>query len=161
NTLRRIGSADCLPMQEVAPAKGNAAAIDRFFPRAELGGSTPTDKAMNREVDALIAAQVPPWDPFSEPQFIILATHGAPNDSCKGGLGGDGTAQQQAVIAAVDRGVAKGIITFVISLAGGDMVLEAHLQEVARHGDPANPAAHSFSPANPAELVMTLKMLLG
>jgi hypothetical protein len=160
-TLRRTMGGMCPQLVEVAPARNNAANISQKFPQMELGGSTPTDKAMNHQVDALIAAQVPPWDPVNEPQFIILATDGQPNDICTGGMGGDGTAQQAAVIAAVDRAAQAGIITFVISLAGGDAGLEMHLSTVALHGDPANPAAHSFSPMNPADLTMTLTTLLG
>jgi hypothetical protein len=77
------------------------------------------------------------------------------------GTGGDGSAQRQGVIAAADRGAAAGITTWVISLAGGDAMLQAHLDEVAKHGDPKNPGAHTFSPMNPDDLIMTLAQLLG
>jgi len=43
---------------------------------------------LKTEIDTLIAAQVPPWDPVNEPQFIILATDGAPNDICTAFLAG-------------------------------------------------------------------------
>jgi hypothetical protein len=36
-----------------------------------------------------------------------------------------------------------------------------HLDEVAKHGDPLNPHAHTFNPTNPDELLMTLARLLG
>jgi hypothetical protein len=49
----------------------------------------------------------------------------------------------------------------VISLADGDPALQMHLDEVAHHGDPGNPNAHTFSPTNPDELLMTLAQLLG
>jgi hypothetical protein len=160
-TLRRAMNTMCPQLVEVTPGRGKAGAIDTAFPQMELGGSTPTDKAMNYEIDKLIAARDPNADPTLHPQFIILATDGAPNDICAGGMGGDGTAQQTAVIAAVDRAVAAGITTFVISMAGGDMMLETHLAVVAQHGDPGNPGAHSFSPMNSQDLVMTLSTLLG
>jgi hypothetical protein len=160
-TFRRAMNTQCPQLIEVAPGRNKAGAIDMAFPQMELGGSTPTDKAMNHEVDQMIAARDPNADPTLHPQFIILATDGQPNDICTGGMGGDGTLQQMAVIAAVDRAAAAGITTFVISLAGGDMGLEAHLTLVAQHGDPGNPMAHTFSPTNPADLVMALTTLLG
>lgn len=85
----------------------------------------------------------------------------APNDICIDGTGGDGSAQRRGVIAAVDRGAAVGITTWVISLASGDPALQLHLDEVARHGDPANANAHTFSPNDPDELLLTLARLLG
>jgi hypothetical protein len=151
----------CEQMIEVTPGRGKAAAIDMKFPQRELGGSTPTDKVMNHEVDQMIAARDPNADPTLHPQFIVLATDGQPNDICTGGMGGDGTAQQMNVIAAVDRAAQAGITTFVISLAGSDMGLEMHLATVAQHGDPTNPMAHTFSPTNPQDLVTALTTLLG
>lgn len=62
---------------------------------------------------------------------------------------------------AVDRGAAAGIKTWVVSLAGGDAMLQAHLDEVAKHGDPTNPSARTFNPTNPDDLIMTLAQLLG
>jgi hypothetical protein len=115
---------------------------------------------MNQVVDGLIAAQAG-VDLATFPQFIVLATDGQPNDICVGGVGGDGLAQQQAVIAAVDRAAGASITTFVISLAGADAALQMHLDEVARHGNPADPAAHTFTPTNPEELVSILGTVLG
>jgi hypothetical protein len=156
----RLDANECMQLVEVPPRKGNADAIAQMFPNRELGGSTPTDLAMNKVVDDLIALQ-PGLDLAKNPQYIILATDGQPNSICVGGTGGDGVAQQQGVLAAVDKAAAARITTFVISLAGGDAALEAHLAEVARRGNPADPAAHPFSPANPEELVMALIQLLG
>jgi hypothetical protein len=36
-----------------------------------------------------------------------------------------------------------------------------HLEEVARHGNPADPTAHTFTPTNPEELVSALTQVLG
>jgi len=156
----RLDAMDCMQLVQVPPSLGNADPIAAAFPMRELGGSTPTDRAMNQAVDALIAAQAG-VDLALFPQFIILATDGQPNDICVGGGGGDGVAQQQGVIAAVDRAAAANIKTFVISLAGADTALQMHLDEVARHGNPADAAAHTFTPANPEELVSVLGTVLG
>jgi hypothetical protein len=158
------GGGMCPQLVEVLPAKlDNAKAIDMAFPEVELGGSTPTDKAMGHVMDLLIPTlqqQAPDGQPMGK-VYVILATDGAPNDICVGGVGGDGIAQQQGVIAAVDRGAAAGITTWVISLADGDPALQMHLDQVAMHGDPGNQQAHTFNPTNPDELLMTLARLLG
>jgi len=159
-TMKATG--ECPQLIKVMPAVlNNAAAIDAAFPQIELGGSTPTDKAMNNVMDELIAMQVNDPEMKMNPQFVILATDGQPNDICMGGAGGDGSAQKAAVIAAVDRGAAKGITTFVISLAGGDAALEQHLTEVAMHGNPMDPTAHTYSPMTPQDLVDALTALVG
>jgi hypothetical protein len=49
----------------------------------------------------------------------------------------------------------------VLSLADGDPALQMHLDQVAMHGEPQNPKAHTFNPTNPDELLMTLATLLG
>jgi hypothetical protein len=154
----------CPQLLEAMPAKlNNAQAIDMVFPSAQLGGSTPTDKAMSHVMDALIATrhQQSPDDQAQSRVYVILATDGAPNDICMNGTGGDGSVQRQGVIAAVDRGSAAGITTWVISLADGDVNLQMHLDEVAKHGDPMNANARTFSPTSPHELIMTLAQLLG
>ena len=152
---------ECPGLVEVAPAIGNAAAIDMAYPATELGGSTPTDKAMNHAVDQMVAMQSTNPDVINNPLYIILATDGQPNDICVGGAGGDGAAQRQGVIDAVDRAAASSITTFVISTAGGNAALEAHLDEVAKHGNPSDPMAHTYAPMNPEDLVNTLATLLG
>jgi hypothetical protein len=154
-TFRRMMGM-CPQIVEVKPADNNAATIDKMFPASTLGGSTPTDKAMNYLVDQLVGMRTM----GSAPQYILLATDGQPNDICTGGMGGDGTAQQLGVVAAVDRAAQAGITTFVISLAS-DAALQMHLDEVARHGDVRNPMAHSFTPTNSQDLIQTLTTLLG
>ena len=161
-TMKAMG--DCPGLVEVMPPKiNNAMAIDMAYPATELGGSTPTDKAMKHVMDALIASRMPqaPDQQAQNPVYVILATDGAPNDICVNGAGGDGSAQRAGVIAAVDQGAAAGITTWVISMAGNDAALQTHLDEVAKHGDPKNTMAHTFSPMNPDDLVNTLAKLLG
>lgn len=154
-----FGNMECPRYSRVPPAFMNAAALGAMFPNKEPGGSTPTHKAMNDAVEQMLMSAMGK-DPASNPHFIILATDGQPNDICTGGLGGDGSAEKAGVIAATDRAAAAGIRTFVISLAGNDAGLEAHLAEVAKHGDPLNPAAHTFSPMTPQDLQMALRSVL-
>jgi hypothetical protein len=156
STRNRLMGGMCPQIVEVKPAVGNAAALDKKYPATELGGSTPTDKAMSYVVGDLMKLR----GTSTDPQYIILATDGQPNDICTGGTGGDGTAQQQGVITAVDMAAAAGITTFVISLAS-DPALQMHLDEVARHGNKADATAHTFSPTTPEDLVQTLTGLLG
>jgi hypothetical protein len=158
--LGGLGNMECPRYSRVPPKPMNAAAINQAFPQVQPGGSTPTHKAMNDAVAQMMMSAAGK-DPKTNPHFIILATDGQPNDICTGGVGGDGSAQKMEVIAATDRAAAAGIRTFVISLAGMDQGLEAHLAEVAKHGDPTNPAAHTFSPMTPQDLQMALTMLLG
>jgi hypothetical protein len=153
----------CPQLLETPAALSNAMKIDMAYPTIELGGSTPTDRAMKQVMDALIpmVGVQGPDDKKPSEVFVILATDGAPNDICVGGVGGDGAPQRAGVISEVQRGAAEGITTWVISMAGGDASLEAHLNEVARAGAPMDPAAHTFSPNSPDELVQTLAQLLG
>lgn len=153
----------CPQLLETPALLNNAMAIDMAYPTAELGGSTPTDRAMKHIMDSLIpmVGLQGPDDKKPSEVFVILATDGAPNDICVGGVGGDGAAQRAGVISEAQRGAAEGITTWVISLAGGDAALQAHLDEVARAGAPMNPGAHTFSPNSPDELVQTLAQLLG
>lgn len=149
----------CPRLVNVAPERDNLLAIDTMYPDTELGGSTPTDKALAVAVDQMITLTAGK-DPTQSPGFIILATDGEPNDLCSGGMGGDGSTQRQCVVSAVDRAAAAHIRTYVISLAGNDMSLEEHLAEVAKHGDPEDPAAHTYSPMTPEELEIALKAVL-
>jgi hypothetical protein len=151
----------CPQLIQVAPALDNAAALDVAFPATELGGSTPTHKAMASAVDLMINMISTNPDIKNSPLYIILATDGAPNDICMGGVGGDSAVQQAAVIAEVDRAAAAKITTFVISLAGSDANLQAHLEMVADHGQPMNADAKAFSPMVPEELANTLTLLVG
>jgi hypothetical protein len=157
--MSAMSDAMCPRLVSVPPMFTNLSAIDTMYPATELGGSTPTDKALAAAVEQVIALTAGK-DVEQNPGFIILATDGEPNDLCAGGRGGDGSLQRQCVVSAVDRAAAAKIRTFVISLAGNDMELQQHLTDVAKHGDPTNPMAHPYSPMNPDELVMALKAAL-
>jgi hypothetical protein len=126
-----------------------------------LGGSTPTDKA----IEAVIAhlpdngnAQV--LDGRSNPTIVVLATDGAPNDLCGGGgiFGGLGNDVRPNVIAAVNKLAAAEIKTYVISLAGGDAMLTQHLTDVATAGKTGLPP---FIPMNKDQLVQTFRDIIG
>jgi hypothetical protein len=152
---------ECPQLIQVAPALNNAPALDAAFPATELGGSTPTHKAMKSAVDLLATMVSTNPDMPNNPLYIILATDGAPNDICMGSMGSDSAVQQQEVIAQVDRAAALKIKTLVVSLAGADAALQAHLEVVADHGQPMNMDAKAFSPMAPDELVNTLTLLIG
>jgi len=159
-----LGAANLCPqLIEVAPMLDNAAAIDMAYPTTELGGSTPTDRAVNYLMDKLspmVGMQAPDGEPPGD-IFVILATDGAPNSMCLGAVPGLATSPQDGVVAAVQRGADAGIITWTISLADGDPELQAHLDNVARAGNPNDPGAHTFVPNNPDDLIQTLAQLLG
>ncbi len=159
--LANKGMGDCPGLVQVPVALNSAAAIDMAYPGTELGGSTPTDKAMKVAVDQMIAMKVTDPDAKPHPQYIILATDGQPNDICVGGLGGDGSLQKNNVIAEVTRAAMANITTFVVSLAGNDQGLQAHLDAVAKAGEPLNPMAHTFNPMTPEDLTNTLIGIIG
>jgi hypothetical protein len=152
---------ECPLLVQVAPALDNAAAIDGAFPATELGGSTPTDKAMKAAIDLLLGMRSTNPDVMNSPQYIILATDGQPNDICMGGSFAASTAIQANVLAEVDRAAAANITTFVISLGSNDPGLQSHLEQVADRGQPNNPDARAFSPTAPEELSNTLVALVG
>ncbi len=110
-------TSECPHLIVVQPAANNADAIDAMYPTAELGGSTPTDKAMAVAETELEHAGLGA-DP-RHPAAIVLVTDGTPNDFCVGGAGGDGSAQRAGAIAQVDRAASMGIRTFAINLASG------------------------------------------
>jgi hypothetical protein len=159
SAMSAMSDAMCPRLVSVPAMFTNLTAIDANYPAKELGGSTPTDKALAVAVDQMLKLSAGK-DSSQNPGFIILATDGEPNDLCTGGVGGDGSVQRGCVVSAVDRAAAAQIRTFVISLANKDMKLQEHLAEVAKHGDPTNPMAHPYSPMNPDELVTALKTVL-
>jgi hypothetical protein len=152
---------ECPGLAQVPVALNNAMAIDTAFPQTELGGSTPTDKAMKLAVDQMIAMKNSDPDAKPRPQYIILATDGQPNDICVAGMGGDGSLQKNNVLAEIDRAAMANITTFVISLADGDPGLQAHLDDAAKRGEPGNPMAHTFNPMTPEDLTNTLIAIIG
>ncbi|MDH5492285.1 MAG: VWA domain-containing protein [Myxococcales bacterium] len=116
---------------------------------------TPTHLAIEQVLDQVLTA--PPPDPV----IFILATDGAPNECATGTSG----AAEPAVITQVQRAYGAGIRTYVISLAGDDPGLQAHLDQVANAGmgaDPAtDPPAISWAPTDTAGLQTALTTIIG
>jgi hypothetical protein len=157
----------CADLVVVAPAISNFMTLDTAYPAHEIGGWTPTDRALEHVVTQLPVLNDPSLpDLKKDPIYVILATDGAPNDQCGGmglGGGGGGAAGFQPVVAqrvvdSVTAGVQKGMHMFVISLAGDDPELSAHLDQVANIGSPGQ---KPFVPAGKDELVAALQQIIG
>lgn len=145
----------CPNLIEVPQALNNDQAIAAVYPMQELGGSTPTHKALEVVVDKLVASQMVIPDQMLKPQYIVLATDGEPNELCPNASGLDPRAE---VIRHVTRAADAGIKTFVISLAGNDANLMSHLVAVAQAGMTGSPP---FSPMNKQDLVTSLTQIIG
>lgn len=143
----------CPNLINVPSALNNAMAISSMYPTMELGGSTPTHKALTVVVDHLLEQGASP-DANLQPQYIVLATDGEPNELCANPSGVD---PRMEVIAQVKRAADENIKTFVISLAN-DPGLMNHLVAVAEAGKSGNPP---FSPMNKQDLVSTLGQIIG
>jgi hypothetical protein len=144
----------CPNLISVPNTLNNAMAIGNMYPMIELGGSTPTHKALQVVVDHLLEAQASP-DSNLQPQYIVLATDGEPNELCANPTTQDPRGE---VIAQVKRAAEENIKTFVISLAGDDANLMSHLVEVAQAGKTDTPP---FSPMNKQDLVSSLGQIIG
>jgi hypothetical protein len=150
--------AECANLMVVQPALSNHAALDAAFPAQPLGGSTPTDRALQRVVSEFAMLAPPQPDTRSGPVIVILATDGAPNDTCIGMLNVADLDVEQRVLDVVGDGVQMGLRMFVISLAGDDAGLRSHLQQVAELGSPGQPP---FEPSTKDELVDALQNIVG
>ena len=158
-----------IPAEPARPALNNLAEIQNKMPMVQPGMYTPTGPALDWVYDNLIEPESP--DGENGPQLVILATDGEPN-SCGGqgasGGGRGGRGQQQATtnyqpsIDAVKKGTAKGVTTYVISLADATGTFHDHLQELANLGNPkAGGQAKLYEPSSPAELTADLESLVG
>jgi hypothetical protein len=149
--------AQCANVSVIEPALSNHAAIDAAYPGQPLGGSTPTDRALERVVSALSLAGPMPPDSQTGPVIVVLATDGAPNDACGGTINATGVEVAQRVVDAVSDGVSMGMRLFVISLAGDDAELRSHLQQVASVGSPGQ---SPFEPSTKGDLVAALRSII-
>jgi von Willebrand factor type A domain len=145
----------CPRVLSLEPKKDNYAAIDAIYSSEPLGGSTPTDKALQAVVAHLPSAGMTMLDAKVNPTIVVLATDGEPNDYC-----GDNPFRdvKPAVITAVQQLVAANIKTYVISLAGDDQNLTQHLIQVAQAGGTGKPP---FVPTNRDQLVETFRQIIG
>lgn len=155
----------CIQLVTVPPALDNYDAIAAQFPETELGGWTPTDRAIEHVVANLPVTNQQVLDSDAGPIYVILATDGAPNDRCDGdmdnrggGGGGLDPVVAERVLAATEQGTTMGMRTFIISLAGGDDELQQHLEEVAQVTNPGEPP---FVPSTQDALVQTFQQIVG
>jgi len=126
-----------------------------------LGGSTPTDKALEVVISHLpdLSGQV--LDARVFPTIVVLATDGEPNDYCTVDpvlglqIGGD---VRPNVTAAVRQLESMNVKTYVISLAGDDRNLTAHLNQVASVGGTGLPP---FFPTTKDQLVQAFQDIIG
>jgi hypothetical protein len=151
-----------LPVDDTAPAAcprfvlteaslDNYALVDASYPAAPLGGSTPTDHALET-----LLAQLPAVSPDDQgPTIVVLATDGQPNDFCTNVPAYD---VENKVVDDVMQLAAAGHDVYVISLAGDDAELTRHLGDVAAASGTGQPA---FTPQDTAELGDTLRTLVG
>lgn len=160
----------CPRVVSVEPKADNFTDINAVYPAIPLGGSTPTDKAIEAVVAHLPAnGNMQVLDGKSNPTIVVLATDGAPNDLCGGGggppgggflggFGGLGADVRPKVIEAVNKLAAAEVKTYVISLAGGDQNLTQHLTDVAAAGKTGKPP---FIPMNKDQLLQTFRDIIG
>jgi hypothetical protein len=163
--VRMLPPADTCPrVLTVDPKKEAFAEISTIVTADPLGGSTPTDKALNVVVNHLDDMSGQALDTRVYPTIVVLATDGEPNDFCGGGMQGGFLGfpmpvdVRPQVITAVQALASMSIKTYVISLAGEDMNLTAHLNEVAAAGDTGLPP---FFPTTKDSLVQAFKDIIG
>ena len=147
-----------LPAEPVTPALNNLATITSKLPDVQPGMYTPTGPALDWVYDNLITPNQA--DGYNSPQLVILATDGEPN-SC-GGKGQTVTTNYQPSIDAVTKGTAKGVTTYIFSLADSTGEFHDHLQALANLGNPAaNGNAALYEPTSPEQLEDALQKLVG
>jgi hypothetical protein len=163
--VRMLPPAETCPrVLTIEPKKEAFAEISTIVKVDPLGGSTPTDKALNVVVNHLDDMTGQALDTRVYPTIVVLATDGEPNDFCGGGMQGGFLGfpmpvdVRPQVITAVQQLASMSIKTYVISLAGEDMNLTAHLNEVAAAGDTGLPP---FFPTTKDTLVQAFKDIIG
>ncbi|HMI89943.1 MAG TPA: vWA domain-containing protein [Polyangiales bacterium] len=156
----------CVQLVTVQPALNNFATLDAMYPQTPLGNGTPTDKALENVVMNLPVLNQQQLDERADPIYVVLATDGAPNALCgnaggggfgMGASGGDPMVMQR-VIDVVTSGTTMGMQMFVISLAGQDMALQTHLEQVAGATSSKLPP---FVPATKADLINNFQSIVG
>jgi hypothetical protein len=130
---------------------GNHALLDEVYPVAPLGGSTPTDRALQTLIEHLPATN----GDDEGPTIVVLATDGQPNDFCTNVPAHD---IKENVIANVKQLAAAGHSVYVISLAGDDAELSQHLSSVAQASGTGQSA---FTPQATEQLRDTIRNLVG
>jgi hypothetical protein len=145
----------CPRIISVEPKKDNYNDISMVFGTDPLGGSTPTDKALQAVISHLPMGGQPVLDGTVSPTIVVLATDGEPNDYCNNDRMRD---VKPDVIAAVKQLLAVNLKTYVISLAGDDTALNQHLVDVAAAGGTGKAP---FIPMNKDQLIQTFRDIIG
>ena len=149
-----------LPVPVVAPALNNLPGVMGGLGNAPPGTFTPTGLALNAIVDMLPDGESLDPDKEVEPQIIVLATDGNPNDCMPADFM---TPNFQPSLDAATKAAAKHQKLFVISV--GTDAEKTHLQQVANLGagmaPDATPGSPVFYPENAAQLSTTLAELIG
>lgn len=149
----------CPRVVVVEPKKDAFMEISTVVGVDPLGGSTPTDKALNVVVNHLEDQTGQVLDARVYPTIVVLATDGEPNDFCTmGGFFDAPPDVRPAVVSAVTQLASMDIKTYVISLAAEDMNLNAHLEDVAKAG---NTGLAPFLPTSKDALVQAFKDIIG
>jgi hypothetical protein len=138
---------ECPRLVEVAPGLDNFAALDAAFTAEPLGGSTPTDKALQ----SLLKRAGSPDDSAA----VILVTDGQPNDFCSNTAADD---VRLRVVENVKALTGAGHNVYVVSLAEEDPALAQHLSDVAKA---SGTAAHVYTPKTSAEIRDTISDIVG
>jgi len=147
----------CPRLVAVEPALDNFMTLDTMMASQPLGGSTPTDKALEAVVAHLPAGSAGQMlDTSVNPTIVVLATDGAPNDFCSTDFLPPDV--RPRVLSAVQQLTGADIKTYVISLAGEDQMLTQHLTDVAAMGNTGKPP---FIPMNSADLIKTFQDIVG
>jgi hypothetical protein len=147
----------CPRLVAVDPKLNNYTDLNAVYPAMSLGGSTPTDKAIEAVLQRIPdpGAEQNPDGPVVQPTIVVLATDGAPNDYC--GFLPENNVNPR-VVSAVTKLEQLNIKTYVISLAGMDNNLTQALIQVAAAGGTGKPP---FIPTNKADLVQVFKDIIG
>ena len=146
----------CPRLVNVEPALENFAAIDKAYPADPLGGSTPTDKALEQLLNHLPNQSQAAPDTVVQPTIVVLATDGEPNDYCS--MSFPSPDVRPNVIKAVQQLVANGNKTYVISLAGSDSGLMQFCGDVAQAGGTGKPP---YVPSTKDALVQAFRDIIG
>lgn len=146
----------CPRLVDVEPALDNFAAIDMAYTKDPLGGSTPTDKALEQVVKHLPDSSQAGPDDMIQPTIVVLATDGEPNDFCS--MTFPPANVQPKVIDAVKQLVTNGNKTYVISLAGSDTNLMQFCTQVAAAGGTGKPA---YVPSTRDALIQAFQEIIG
>lgn len=149
------GTNECPRLVQVEPKFDNYNDIMAAYPANPLGGSTPTDKALDAVATRIGDSNGVMLDGHVNPTIVVLATDGAPNNFCADFPEFDVT---PAVVSVVNKLTAANTKTYVISLAGNDQMLTQNLQMVASAGNTGKPP---FAPTSKDELVQTFRDIIG